>query len=204
MRPQSAFLLTFIVALCITAAPAFAIEKIGSALIGGKRVDIFDNGTWAYTETTQGDCKSLSDTLAFCGEASGWTATRPPAPDIIAQYQYDDRNYAQYVLEAVGGDDGMTIEFMRDAVLQNAAAASGVAATDIPVLDVIDVELTGYGGTTVVYVVTINGLNLVFANSIVVADAQSLQAMTFSVGKSYTDAHKALHASFLSHTRFQP
>lgn len=204
MRPQAAFLRTVIVAMCIAAAPAFAIEKIGSALVDGKRVDIFDNGTWAYTEVTEGDCKSLSNTLAFCGETSGWTATRPPAPDIIAQYQYDDRNYGQFVLEGVGSDDGMTMEFMRDAVLQNAAAASGVGAADIPVLDVMDAELSGYGGTTVVYRVTINGLNLVFANSIIVADAQSLQAMTFSVGSNFTEAHKALHAAFLSHTRFQP
>jgi hypothetical protein len=181
---------------------ATAQSVIGSSVIDGRRISIFDDGTWAFVDSADGDCRPLTEVLAFCGEANGWTATRPPSPEILAQYRYDDRNYSQFVYEALGTDDGMNLGFMRDAVLDNAAAATGGLASDIPVLDVFDTKIGDAPAETMVYLVELNGLKLVFANTIAVTSRHTLQAMTFSVDDTFSDAHRRLHDAFLGDVRF--
>lgn len=198
----SVFRTAALVAALALPVGASAQEILGTSVIDGRRISILDDGTWVYADPADENCRPLTEVLAFCGEANGWTATRPPSPDIIAQYRYDDRNYAQFVYEALGTDDGMSLEFMREAVIGNAAGAAGVGEAEIPVIEVYDTTLGASEGETVVYLVTLNGLKIVFANTVVVTPRHTLQAMTFSIGTGFTDAHRRLHAAFLGDVRF--
>ncbi|WP_208349092.1 hypothetical protein [Pseudaestuariivita rosea] len=186
--------------LTLTLGTAALADIVGTAVVDGKKVELNSDGTWAYVEAADSDCQTLHPILSFCGDPDIWVSGQPPNADIIAQYRYDDRHYGQFIVEALGANDGMSLEFMRDAVLQNAAAASGVPVSQIEVLEVTPVELSGQSGEQIVYKVRLNGLPIVMANSVLVSDSHTVQAMTFAIGQEYSVEHRSLNRTFMELT----
>lgn len=182
---------------------ASAQQIIGQAVIEGRVIEILSDGTWRFVNDNEitGECDRLTLRLAFCGEASGWTSTTPPAPDIVAQYRHDDRHYGQMIPEGLGAADQITLDFMRNAVLENAAAASGQPRSAIEVLESFQTSIAGIDGETIVYRFSIDGLPVVFANAILIGERDTFQIVTFAIGSEFTPNHANLHKEFLSLTQ---
>ncbi|MCP5072418.1 MAG: hypothetical protein GY947_03880 [Rhodobacteraceae bacterium] len=175
-----------------------AQQVVSRGIVDGKKIEILADFTWRYESPSASGCKRLHSKLEFCGDPEFWRSSTPPSPEILAQYRHDDRNYAQVILEDLGSDDNVNAEFMRGAVIENAAAATGGTTDDVAILDVVEMTFNGQPAETVVYHVKINGLDVVFANTIVISKRTTLQAMTFSVASTYTDEQRRLLDRFLS------
>ena len=183
----------------LTSTDLVAQEVLGRAIIDGREIAILDNGKWRYSEELATDCTHIANGIQFCGEAYGWTATQAPNADVTAQHRFDDRHYGQIIVEELGLNDGMTLKFMRSAVVENAATTTGQNVSDIVILDHFDSEIDGNVARTIVYQFDIDGLEVVFANGIVTSPTRTLQVMTFSVNTELTERHLELHAEYLSH-----
>ncbi|WP_342075802.1 hypothetical protein [Yoonia sp. SS1-5] len=178
-----------------------AQEVIGRSVVDGRAIQILDDGTWRYARPTEGGCEDITGFLRFCGKNDGWSRTTIPNPDVAAAYRYDDRHYAQVISEELGSDDGMTAEFMRKVVVENAAGIVGLRVEDIPVLDVYPSEVDGQPIETIAYTFEIDGLNVVYANGIFSSPNRTMQLMTFAIGTKFSDRHRSLHEAFLSQLR---
>jgi hypothetical protein len=191
-----------VIACLATPGLAIAQSAVGKAVVGGKTVTLFDDGTWKYADTVgatpAGACDAVTPTVQFCAAALGWATTPPASSEINAAYRIDARHYAQYLIEDLGSDDGLTADFMRQVVLDNAKNATGNTPE---VVDVQPVSLDGLTGDTVVYTVKINGLDVVFANSVFVEQKRVMQIMSYAIGKEYTPQHAGYHAEFLANTK---
>lgn len=79
---------------CLT-VPGFAVAQtaVGKAVVGGKTVTLFDDGTWKYADAatagTFAKCEDVTPTARFCGAALGRSGTAPPSPEINAAYRID-------------------------------------------------------------------------------------------------------------------
>jgi hypothetical protein len=190
-----------LLACLATPGNSLAQAVVGKAVVGGKTVTLFDNGTWKYA-TAAGEaptgCTEVTATVQFCGGALGWGRTQPSSAEITAAYRIDARHYAQYLIEDLGSDDGVTAEFMRQVVLDNAQMATGNTPE---VIDVKPAALGGLTGDTVIYAVNINGLDVVFANSVFVEPKRVMQIMTYAIGDEYTPQHAGYQADLLASTK---
>ena len=191
-----------LVACLALSSLAHAQSAVGKAVVGGKTVTLFDDGTWKFADaldpSTPAACEAVTPTVQFCGAALGWTTTPPASAEINASYRIDARHYAQYLIEDLGSDDGLTADFMRQVVLDNAQMATGNTPE---VIDVQSVTLGALSGDTVVYKVKINGLDVVFANSVFVQPKRVMQIMTYAIGGEFTPQHAGYQADFLSNTK---
>jgi len=177
---------------------ASAQQAIGRSVVEGREIVILDNGKWVYSDAIDGECELLNSDLQFCGVGAGWTPTIPPSADVLATYRFDDRHYGQLIVEGLGENDGMTQEFMLDAVVQNAAAATGQRASDILIYEVYETPILGEEAVTIVYGLKFNGLDVVYANGISTSPTRTMQVMTYAIGKGFTDMHRTLQDEFLS------
>lgn len=184
--------------IAFSATTVLAQNIVGTALIGGKKVELLSNNTWRYQGTTESECQNLGLGLNFCGAKDVWQWSQPPNNDTAAQYYYDDRHYGQFIVEGLGSDDGMTTEFMREAVVANGATATGVRPSDVPVLDVFDTEIDGVPSETVVYGMNFDGLDVVFANTITILPKRTFQSIVFAIGTDYSERHQDLKAELIS------
>lgn len=183
---------------------ALSQSAVGKAVVDGRTVTLFDDGTWKYADAptaTQGACQDVTPTVQFCAAALGWASTQPSTPGVAAAYRIDARHYAQYLIEDLGSDDGVTVEIMRQVALKNAKTASG----NTP--EVIDVQRVSMGrltGDTMIYKVRINGLEAVFANSLFVEQKRVMQIMTYAIAGEYTPQHAGYHEKLLANTKLTP
>lgn len=189
--------------LACLATPGYSLAQsvVGKAVVDGKIVTLFDNGTWSYATTAgepPADCSDVTPTVQFCGGALGWGWTQPASAEINAAYRIDARHYAQYLIEDLGSDDGITAEFMRQVVLDNAKIATGNTPE---IIDVKTVALGRLTGDTVIYKVKINGLDVVFANSVFVEPKRVMQIMTYAIGDEYTPQHAGYQTDLLASTK---
>ena len=171
---------------------------VGKALVDGREVELFSDKTWRFSEESAEDCRTLSAKLAFCGNASEWKPTAAPTSDILAAFRHDDKNYGQFIIEDLGMAQGLTMPAVREFVLGFAEQAAGEPPVIISTDPVTMGELTG---ETMVYAITISGVELIYVNSIFLSENTLLQAMTYQVASEYTPEHDALHAEFLAATR---
>jgi hypothetical protein len=194
--------LFLIVALLL---PAFghAQEVLGRSIVEGRSITILADGTWEYADAADPTCDMIYRGVEFCGGAAGWQRTTPPNSEISASYRFDDRHYGQMIIEALGEDDGLTSKAMRQIVIQNAAAATGVLPSDIAVIDVHPSVFAGQDIETIVYTLDVEGVDVVFANAISTSPRQTMQLMTYAIGPEYTDQHRSLHEAFLSEIKLQ-
>lgn len=122
-------------------------------------------------------------------------------PEISAMYNYDDRNYAMFIIEAVGGDDGMSLEMMRKIAIENFADGAETSANNVTSFDTYDRKLLGRQATTVEYGGKISGMSLIFYNTIVVEEQRTIQLATYEIGRAPTKQARSLHESFLKNVR---
>lgn len=195
----------FLIAVAFVAvtSSAQAQSVVGTAVVDGNVVDLYSDQTWRARDNSANRCDQIAANLEFCNHVKRWARLKSPSAEIEAQYRYDDRHYGQFVVEEVGVQDGLTAEFMRNVVIENAADATGVDASEIIVFDVRNDTLQGKPYETILYGGNIDGLNVVFFNTIVTSPSWTGQIITFSIGSSPTDEHDAVHASFLSGTKLK-
>ena len=189
--------------LLLSGLVATAQEQVGSALIDGKKIKIFDDFSWQYASKTPSECQTISKQLEFCGSSTRWRSTTVPSSDVSAVYRYDDRHYAMVIVEELGSADGVSLDFMRQAVLENAAAGAETRVEDVAVFESTDIEVAGFDATNIVYSVPINGLQLVYSNTIISQSNLTLQLITYEVGSQYQDFHRGIHQDFLSEMRIK-
>lgn len=178
---------------------SYAQEIVGRGIIDGRTVELLADKTWRFEdEVTEVGCQSIHSRVQFCGPTAVWQKTTPPNADVVAAFRHDDRHYAQFIVETIGTNDGMSQEIMRNAVVQNAAAGTGQNPEDIVVVNVSDTEIDGEAGETIVYQFGIDGLQVVFANTVVVMDDLTIQAMTYAIAPSYAETQQNLTSDLIS------
>lgn len=144
------------------------------------------------------DCTPITLAVQFCGSALGWTSTTPASPEIDAAYRIDALHYAQYLIEDLDSDNGLTAQDMRHVVLDNIGL---VSATTPELISVGPASLGVLTGDTVVYKARIKGMDVVFANSVFLQPKRVMQIMTFAVGAEYTAQQANYQAALLSNTK---
>lgn len=182
---------------------AAAQDVVGSSLVNGKQVQLMSDFTWRYTASPISDCTTIESDVSFCGLAGGWQRTTSNNGDAKAVFRKNDRSYGMFIVEALGSADGMTSETMRGLVVGNAADAAGIQAKDVPVLSVTPATIDGHAATTVVYAIRLNGLNLVYSNTIITEPKRNIQAVTFGIGTELTEEMTEDHRQFLAAVQFK-
>lgn len=194
-----------VITLCalLLATPAAAQEVIGESIVEEKPVEILSDFTWRWkTPIQDGDCDILDRKLRFCGDAIGYRRYTKHGPEITAQYQFDDRNFGMFIIEDTGSEAGMTQDYMQTAVLENAATAAEIPAREIPVFDGGAHLIDGRETETVAYFVSLQGLSFIFYNTILIREEDTMQVITYSLGKGPTPEKEGKHATFLSEIAF--
>jgi hypothetical protein len=180
--------------LGIAPAPSAAQSVVGKALVEGKSVLLFDDRTWSYESTTS-DCQTLTTKLAFCGEALGWAVSTRPTPDVLAAFRLNSTTYANFIYEDLGTAQGLSVEGVRDVLLQIVEGQTGSIPT---VIETSSDKVGNLSAETMVYHFKVSGLDVVYANTFVLGRNSLLQAQTYELSQTYTDTHRQVHADFLT------
>jgi hypothetical protein len=182
--------------LLLAPTATLAQTVVGRAIVDGRPVTLLDNKTWAFAGDTKPGCAELSPKLSFCGDPDRWVPSTKPNPDVIAAYRHDSLHYGQMIVEDIGTDQGLTMQAVRQFILEFAAASSG----GVPPI-VISTEPATVGslsGETIVYGFNVAGIDTVYANTILLGDTTLVQLITYQLGDEYTDKHAELHAEFIA------
>lgn len=184
---------------------AFSQDKVGSSIVGGRTVDLLSDFTWRYRveESTGDSCISISPEFDFCGVEQGWNRIGAASKEIAAQFRLDDRNYGLFVVEKLGYEDGMTLRYMRTAVIQNFAAAAGVSAEDIIVHSAEDSDFGNGKSTLLIYSGKWQGLTVLYFNTIISRPKRTFQLITYTIAETLKDHHHKTHRDFLSLVKFR-
>lgn len=193
-----------LVLACFVASGAFAQQVVGMSMINGKKVELLSDNTWRYLEFEVGkNCKPIHSKLDFCGNPSKWRPQMTAGTDMNAVFTHDGRNYAGYLAEDIGSLDGVDIPYMQQTALDAAAMASGVDVLQIPVVEVVEATMSDIPAETMVYAAKLGNMGVVYANTIIVLDDFTLQAITWSIGKEFTDKQRELHQDFVESTKIK-
>jgi hypothetical protein len=174
------------------------VEKAIESVATMTALDVSASVPVGIGDTPAIGCTPITSAVQFCGSALGWTSTSPASPEINAAYRIDARHYAQYLIEELGSDDGLTARDMQQLVLDNIALVSG---TPPELISVGPASLGLLTGDTVVYKAKIQGMDVVFANSVFLQPKRVMQIMTFAVGAEYTAQQADYQAALLSNTK---
>ena len=191
--------------LCLGLTPAFAEDAkvIGTAVLGGKRVELLNDNTWRFAEfgDEEAGCVPINSILSFCGTIFDWRPVDTAGTEFLRQFQHDSRTHAGILYEEVGAADGMDMDFMRNAVIENAAMGTGVRPEEIPIHAATVGEVDGQPSETITYGATFNGLDFVYQNTIVNSEHHNLQFVVWSVGDTVGDKAKAASDNFVQSMR---
>ncbi|MEX0339763.1 MAG: hypothetical protein AB3N11_12075 [Arenibacterium sp.] len=186
----------------MAALPAQAQDIIGTTVIDGQRIEILSGFTWRYADQdTATGCINYQHGVSFCGLGDGWDITRSNNADAVASFTWYDRVFGMIVAEGLGATDGLVLDSLREIVLGFIAEEQGINTSDVPVLSEEAVEIDGRPAKTLVYKGVINGLNLIYFNSIMSLPHRTFQFVTFTVGTDVTDDQKAAHAALIGNIR---
>jgi hypothetical protein len=176
-----------------------AREKVGTTIVSGKTVDLFDDNTWAYEGTIVpgSDCQAITDGLSFCGTSSSWEPVQP-SPGVLAEYRYDDFNYGEVGSEKLGSAQGMTLDKLKSIAIGNVATYANIPVDQIAILKELQQMSYNRMGDTLVYKLLVKGVPLVIADTMFVLPDKEVQVLTLSVGESYGGAEQGIHNEFLS------
>ena len=194
-------ILSGIAAALLWSLPAWSATIVGSSVVNGRNIEILSDNTWRFELPAPKGCNALNTVITFCGDPDKWHPRPTPTNEILVQYMYDAKRYGQFVFENLGSEDGLTFEYMRSAVIQNAARAYGGDISKVKVLDSFDSTLAGHPAMTIVYSLRVKSLPVVFSNTVLVDKKLSMQAMTFEIATEYSDKHKEIHLEFLQSTK---
>ena len=191
------------VALLLGPVAAFGQEKLGTAIVNGQRVDLFSDFKWRYQNEQSEKCQTIGVGVLFCPSLGTWQVMPNESAEITAHFKYDDRNYGMFLFEQLGADDSVTVEMMSTIVLQNMAESMGVKGSDIPVLETNVTTVHGSPAQTIVYSGNYEGLDVVYANTILISPKTTLQSVTYSIGQVYTPEHRNMHKQFLNSIKLE-
>lgn len=185
---------------CVTLPVSASAQSIvGASMIDGKAVQLFSDGTWAFVEMPKPRCYAIAKTVEFCPAEIGYENVEiGNHPQVDALFKLDDRQYAMFIGEELGRADGVSPEFVFRTTLEHVARMSGKGFTDIPVTNAYPQEIAGRPAETITYTATINGLNVVYFNTVLVEDHLTLQSISYYVADVPTDAHRDQHDVFLT------
>ena len=168
-----------------------AQEIIGTAIINGERIQIFDNKTWKFTNNSEGsfneDCDVIKYQVHFCN-SFGWNKVENPVAPINAQYDVDGRTYSMFIVEPMGTADGVSREVMAGVALDYAAAAADVDVSEIPQHFVREGRVNGYDYLSVSYSAGVSGMEFTFINNIFVMETVTVQATIYTIGTAVSDS----------------
>lgn len=189
-------------ALFLLATPMLAQSVLGTAVVEGREVVLYQDQTWAFKDAGAENCEVLSKILSFCGDQFKWCKNPPPNQVIAAQYTPDPKLYLQYIPESIGLAAGLNYDTFRQAALQYAANANRTAVANVPILLSEDIEVSGFKGKTLAYPISFQGTPLVFQNTMLLQENWSLQIQTYEIGvTTLTENHKKHHAESIALTK---
>lgn len=189
------------VVFVITASSAYTQTRVGTSVIDGEVVDLYSDQSWKYRSGTDADCDQITIFLEFCDVQELWKSTTKANDDISAMYRHNDRIYGMFIVEELGTNDGLTADFMRKAVVTNLANAAGTSESEIIVYGVTQDSIQDQFHETITYGGTVDGLNVIYINTIVTSPKTTVQVATFSIGSQLSQDQKAMHKSFLDGTK---
>ena len=169
---------TLAAAVALTGSIASAQEVVGTAVVEGRTVELFDDGTWAARDADE-NCEALTPHLSFCGDTAVWVPQPPPGPAINAQYARTSVIFAQYVSEPLGLEIGVDMATMEDAVRNNAAAAMGVDPSTVIFEIDRKTRVDGFDARTVGFAYQLGGFDFYMLNTFGVGETFSFQIMSF-------------------------
>jgi hypothetical protein len=194
----------FLILGLLFASPIFAQDVLGTAVINGRSIEIMDDGTWAYAapgaaaDPSLADCFTVSQAYAFCGKTAGWFVAQKLSPAAAASFQRDDRNYGMVISESIGIDDGISLDFMERALVANAAIAAGLTEADITMFSKTPVTVFEQDGLQMVYGLRVQGLNVVYANTVFLRAKETTQFLTYTIAAEPDAAFLAGHTEYVS------
>lgn len=174
---------------------------VGQGIVDGKIIEILSDKTWRYAagaDATAPHCQLMDGTVSFCADGSAWQATTALSAEADGSFVKDGSYYGMLIVDRFGTEAGISPQMMRDAVLQNARRATPVEPT---VISVTPVTVDGQQGETIVFLTAYNGASLVFSDTTVIGATQSLQIITYTLGKVYAPDQVAAHEEFVAQTR---
>jgi len=173
------------------AVTASSARQVGTAVVNGRIVTLDSDGTWKYQDQGGGGdsasagCDTLEH-IKLCLDTSGWNKANLPG-DFIGSYTTSGKYFLGIVYEPSGSNDGYTYEFLQQAIIQNAAAASNTDAANVPILDTKEAATEMEGFRSVTYSPTINGAPFVFHNIFKIYPDRAVQFAFWTIGREYTD-----------------
>lgn len=178
---------------------AQARDLVGTGFVNNKFVQLYSDGTWEYlSEPVAPGCLMLDQNIRLCDNTT-WEKLPGPSGEFDAIYSFekDARIYAGIISENLGTREGLSYESMVSLALDQAALVSGTTVEAVPVHSIQDADIDDNPARRVVYGAVENGVSFVFANSIVLKEGMVLQALTWTVGKEFTNELEAAHDDFL-------
>lgn len=162
-------LATLAILLALGVAPAVAAE-LGRVEFGGRTVILDDDGTWAYAAPDK-SAKGISCpaenrfasavvALSLCVDSGRWSPI-DPGPEQEFTFMTND-GAAGMALIAERLPFGSS--FLRTAILENAAQASGITADEVEIVEESTATVAGQGWDVIRYRVDFEGTRFEYLN----------------------------------------
>ena len=72
-------MLRILITLALTMPSFAAAEKLATAVVNGRKVNIYSDQTWAYQDQLQSSCESLDAQVSFCSNDT-WNKIQKSSP----------------------------------------------------------------------------------------------------------------------------
>ncbi len=157
-------------------------------------------------ETAAVPCPLILTPIRFCGASPEFVLTpQNDNADVTSYYATPEGIQAIAIVEELGINDGLTISSLQSAALEILSQSSGQVVSKIPILGRASVTIAGTTWPNFVYSGTIDGISIVYSNSIVLFDDSLAQFVTLEVGvTTYSPRHRDLHTRFLANVQVMP
>jgi hypothetical protein len=189
--------------ILLLAGPSFGANKVGTAVIEGEIVELYSDYSWKFRSKemlSNDSCNEITKIITFCGDTN-WVRDNDGAadPSIAAQFAHKDRiAHSMIIEEPIGANQGLSEEFMLEAILHNAATGSGNNVEDIPILAAEDGSLKNRKIKKIATLMDFNGLQFVMVYSVFIGDNYNVQLITWHAGNTYDQTAKVYHADFVN------
>ena len=181
----------------LLSAVSQAQSVVGSSIVDGQKVVLFADQTWSFENARTTDCSVISAHLEFCGYMRGWIEITGQPDQDVSVFNVQTNTYGVAISENLGSNHGLSSNVMRRAILENAALAAGSPNVDIPVLGVEPQTLLGIDGETMFYFVSLQGLEVLFAASVIILPERTIQLISYGFGRQITPELRANHLNFI-------
>jgi hypothetical protein len=192
------FLIAMSAVLSLFAAGVAAAEEAGRAQLNGRAIILQTDGTWKYAEDAapagNADCsdgkviKSKKLNLAVCVFAP-WKIDTTPNESMEFQLLEPDQDiFVGFVTERTA----MPLEVLREAIISNAAKATGIRQEDVPVVSESKVMLNGKEWSYIEFDVDFKGAKFGFGTYYFSLGELGAAQMVFWTSKPYFTKSKPL------------